>query len=226
MRSGRLSSIEIEPVNLRERPENVVFPSQHELYARMVSTFRPLVGIVGRIIKDELRLRERPRVKFDMYPVRTNERAQDPVVDPQSSSRAPVFQITLPSSRVTPDQLQEASDYLKDHLVTAYPNAWYRQAGYVFRFSRRAWTEDRRSRRTFWVPPTCIWRFSRSRQCYLARFIELAIEDVEELAVEEDFRDESDSDQSALFNDMWADVRSTPYTGPRGPESIWPTESR
>ncbi|KAI0841029.1 hypothetical protein F5Y06DRAFT_308624 [Hypoxylon sp. FL0890] len=212
--SGRLSSIPIMPVDLRVRPENMIFRTQYELYERMVSTFRPLVGVIGRIIKEELRLHEQPRVKFDMYPIRTNGRGQDPVIDRQTSSRAPMFKITLPFWYFDMQELQEASDYLKEFLITENPNPWYPQAGYIFRFSRRARTEDRRSRRRFWVPPACIWRFSQSQQCYRAQHIEVVIENVEELDLEEGFRDESDGDQSALFNDMWEEIRRTPYYGP------------
>ncbi|KAI1142159.1 hypothetical protein F5Y05DRAFT_369943 [Hypoxylon sp. FL0543] len=220
--SGRLSSIPIVPVDLRVRPENLVFRTQYELYVMMVSTFRPLAGVIGRIMKEELRLREQPRVKFDMYPIRTNGDTRDPVMDRQTASRAPMFKITIPFSHFDEAQLQEATDYLKNHLNTEFANPWHGLAGYVFRFSRRTRTHDVRSRSSFWVPPACVWNFSQNQQCYHAEYVELPIDEVEELEAEGDFRDESDGDQSDLVNDMWEEIRNTPYRGPPYVVSVEP----
>ncbi|KAI1107002.1 hypothetical protein F4804DRAFT_299028 [Jackrogersella minutella] len=88
--------------------------------------------------------------------------------------------------------------------MTGCPNAWYRQAGFVFRISRRS---QMHPRRRFWVPPSCVYKFSRTHQWYRALFIEPAIENVEELVSRHDYGDVTEDDQSALVDDMWEDVR-------------------
>ncbi|OTA58411.1 hypothetical protein K449DRAFT_449348 [Hypoxylon sp. EC38] len=185
------------PRDLRELPEDLIFSNRRDMYTRMITIFGPLVRAIGRIIKEELRLRDKPPVKFDMYPIRPNvdnERAAHPVIDELGKSRAAMFQITLPSFHYTPARLQEMIICLKDYILTTCPNPWYDQPGYIFRYSRRSRTEDRRSRRRFWFPPTYIWRRSRTRRGYCAYKIDPPIEEIYELTNLEGYRDTSDGD--------------------------------
>lgn len=65
-------NVPITPVDLSEHPRDVIFATEETLLQRLVSTYRPLVGVVGRVVTEKLRLRQRPGVKFDMYAVRVN----------------------------------------------------------------------------------------------------------------------------------------------------------
>ncbi|KAI2473059.1 hypothetical protein F4781DRAFT_443380 [Annulohypoxylon bovei var. microspora] len=194
------------PIDLQERPEHTTFGSEAELRARLTGVFRPAVGVVGRRVQEHLGLAEQPQVKFDLYPVQVDERGQSPALRWRTLSRGPVFAVTLPGGGTPSARLQDVSDALRDALA-AYPNAWYRQAGYVFRESRRARRDPGEPRRRFWVPPACVYKFSRTRQCYYALFVEVAEENVSELDAFHDYGDTSEDDQGALVNEMWEDVR-------------------
>ncbi|KAI0152225.1 hypothetical protein F4776DRAFT_600691, partial [Hypoxylon sp. NC0597] len=210
MESRRLVSIPRLPMNLPERPEDVIFSNRQDLSTAMVRIFRPLVRVIARIMKEELLLWEEPPVKFDMYPMRSGERGPYPVINQAATSRAPMFQITLPFPNFTPNLLQEAVSYLRDYIFTNSHNRWYIQPGYIFRFSRQNRTEDRRSRRRFWIRPTCVWKHSRSRQGYRAQKVKPAIQGVDELTNMEGFKDTSDDD-----NEMREEMKRTrPYPGP------------
>ncbi|KAI0111939.1 hypothetical protein F4814DRAFT_460938 [Daldinia grandis] len=198
------------PVDLSERPETVSFWTERELSQRMSDIFRPLVGVVGRITREELRLGEQPKVKFDMYPVRADTLTGAPLIAPQSSSRAPMFQITLPMPGATRGHLEDVRNALHDEFAT-HPNAWHRQAGLVFRIPRRLRAGAYAGAQRSWVPPSCVYRYSRSRQCYVAQYLSPALEDVRKLDAAFVHGDDSDDDQDALVNEMWSDVRRQSY---------------
>ncbi|KAI1208309.1 uncharacterized protein F4807DRAFT_430793 [Annulohypoxylon truncatum] len=168
-----------------------------------------MVGVVGRRVRDHLGLEEQPPVKFDMYPVQVDERGRSPAIRWRTLSRAPVYCVTLPRAGTNEAVLQDLADALKDTLAS-YPNPWYRQAGYVFRVSRSAAGQRRR----FWVPPLCVYKYSRSREAYRALFIEVSEERVEEVDGFHDYGDTSEDDQGALVDEMWEDVRMRNAYGP------------
>ncbi|KAL7627408.1 hypothetical protein AAE478_001601 [Parahypoxylon ruwenzoriense] len=135
----------ISPVDLSERPESLTFRTAAELQQRAASTFRPLVGVVGRIAREVLGLPQQPGVRFDMYPVHMSRRTGQPLLSSRSSSRAPFFRITLPPppppaprgagtavAEATRRQLDGVTNELREYLAGC-GNAWYRQPGFVFR---------------------------------------------------------------------------------------------
>ncbi|KAI2636914.1 hypothetical protein GGS26DRAFT_604031 [Hypomontagnella submonticulosa] len=196
-------------VDLRVRPEHVTFPSRNEMAQYMVSVFRPQVGVVARIVREILELPHRPRVHFGLSPVRVdNSTGGEPVLRPHHTSmRGPMFQITVPSAAITDlDSLQRVVDELKDEFAVS-PNAWYRHAGFMFRTRRNT----RARRRRYWAPPSIVYRFDRTLQEYVVRYVEPALEDIREVIGADGFGDETEDDQSDLVNDMWDDVRTASY---------------
>ncbi|KAF3067476.1 hypothetical protein GL218_08658 [Daldinia childiae] len=209
----RVSRRHTEPmaqVNLDERPETLSFWTEQELYQRMTDTFRPLVGIIGRIVQEQLHLQEQPKVKFDMYPVRADDVTGMPLIVPHSMSRGPMFQITLPAPGGTRAELERVRDALIDEFAT-HPNAWHRQAGFVFRISRRFRVGACAAAKRSWVPPSCVYRYSRTERRYVAQYLSPILEDIRELDAAFVHGDDSDDDQDALVNDMWRDVRRRSY---------------
>lgn len=198
------------PVNLDVRPETMSFWTEQELYQWMANIFRPLVGIVGRIVREQLYLQEQPKVKFDMYPVRADDVTGVPMMVPQSMSRAPMFQITLPAPGGTRADLKKVRDALIDEFAT-HPNAWHRQAGFVFRIPRQLRVGASAAARRSWVPPSCVYRYSRTARRYVAQYLTPILEDLRELDAAFVHGDDSDDDQDALVNEMWRDVRSRSY---------------
>ncbi|KAI1456011.1 hypothetical protein F4805DRAFT_434341 [Annulohypoxylon moriforme] len=203
------------PISLDERPETQFFRNEPELRFRLTPLFRPMVGVVGRTVQDQLSLPEQPQVKFDFYPVQVDERGRNPLIRWRTLSRAPVYCITLPHARNSESRLQEVADALKDTLMN-YANPWYRQAGYVFRISRSApLAQGQTRRRRLWVPPLCVYKYSRSREVYEALFVEVSEERLEEVDSFHDYGDTSEDDQGALVDEMWAEVRARSAFGPR-----------
>ncbi|KAI1089630.1 hypothetical protein F5B19DRAFT_504490 [Rostrohypoxylon terebratum] len=200
------------PIPLHSRPEHHTFLSEAELRQRLTPLYRPLVGVIGRLVQTHLSLPTQPRVKFDLYPVQvlsaSASASPPPSIRWRTLSRAPIYSITLPGPVApSPRHLQALSDALRDALA-GYPNAWYRQAGFVFRTSRRAPLLPRgRERVRFWVPPLCVYRYSRRGGVYEALFVEVSEEAVEEVDAFHDYGDTSEDDQEALVDEMWADVR-------------------
>ncbi|KAI1660825.1 hypothetical protein F4813DRAFT_348458 [Daldinia decipiens] len=211
-RTGHRQIGPMAPVNLDERPETVSFWTEQELYQRMADIFRPLVGIVGRIVREQLYLQEQPKVKFDMYPVRADDVTGVPLMVPHSMSRGPMFQITLPAPGGTRADLKKVRDALKNEFAV-HANAWHRQAGFVFRISRRHRVGACAAAKRSWVPPSCVYRYSRTERCYVAQYLSPILEDLQELDAAFVHGDDSDDDQDALVNDMWRDVRSRSYFG-------------
>lgn len=118
-----------------------------------------------------------------------------------------MFQITVPSAAITDlDSLQRVVDELKDEFAVS-PNAWYRHAGFMFRTRRNT----RARRRRYWAPPSIVYRFDRTLQEYVVRYVEPALEDIREVIGADGFGDETEDDQSDLVNDMWDDVRTASY---------------
>ncbi|KAI0888637.1 uncharacterized protein GGS22DRAFT_184216 [Annulohypoxylon maeteangense] len=202
-----------DPIPLMLRPETMTFHSEPELRIRLTSVFRPMVGVLGRQVQERLGLAEQPHVKFDLYPVQVDEQGRSPAIRWRTLSRAPVYCVTLPHAGVSEERLQEVSDALKE-ILADYPNAWYRQAGYVFRISRSAVLGEGEVRKRFWVPPMCVYKFFRSEGVYRALFIEVSEEAVEEVDGFHDYGDTSEDDQAALVDEMWADVRRRNAYGP------------
>ncbi|KAI1476366.1 hypothetical protein F4774DRAFT_428105 [Daldinia eschscholtzii] len=196
-----------EEADLNERPEHTYFWTERDLFHWMSRIYRPLAGVVGRIVQEELHLHEQPKVKFEMYPVRVDEYTGAPSMVPQSMSRGPMYQITLPAPGGTTADLEKARDALKDEFGVQ-PNAWHRLAGFVFRISRRDRAGACASAKRSWVPPQCVYRFSRTQRCYVAQRVVPALDDIRELDNTFDHGDDSDDDQEALVSEMWSDVRS------------------
>ncbi|KAI1807160.1 hypothetical protein F4811DRAFT_567029 [Daldinia bambusicola] len=209
-----------QPSNLDERPEDMYFFTEQDLFRWMSDIYRPLAGVIGRIVQKELNLEERPKVKFELYPIRVDDYTEEPGIVPLTMSRGPMYQITLPvpsgsasasggSSRSV-DDLKRVRDALRDEFGV-HPNAWHKLAGFVFRISRRDRAGANAAAKRSWVPPTCVYRFSRTQRCYVARHVTPALDDIKEL--ENTFRhgDDSDDDQDDLVNEMWSDVRRRSY---------------
>ncbi|XDG09141.1 hypothetical protein ABKA04_008756 [Annulohypoxylon sp. FPYF3050] len=203
------------PIQLHQRPEHQTFRSEAELRSRLTPIFRSMVGVIGRLVQNHLALPTQPRVKFDLYPVQVDASGSSPAIRWRTLSRAPIYTITLPVLGTTERQLQDVSDALKDTLA-GYPNPWYRQAGYVFRISRGARLDFGDERVRVWVPPLCVYRYSRSGGTYRALFIEVSEEMVEEVDGFHDYGDTSEDDQEQLVNEMWEDVRRSTSRGPQG----------
>ncbi|KAI8957232.1 hypothetical protein F5Y11DRAFT_364052 [Daldinia sp. FL1419] len=214
-RTGHQNTASTASVNLNERPENASFINEHELNRWMTGAFRPLVGVVGRIVQEELELREQPKVKFQMYPVKADSTTGEPEMAPHSTSRAPMFQVTLPAPGRSRADLQKVRDVLFDELAM-HTNAWHRQAGLVFRISRRHRVGSSAHAKRYWVPPSCVYRFSRGEQCYVANPLSPALDDVRRLDASFTHGDDSDDDQDVLVEDMWRDVRAQGDTWRQG----------
>ncbi|KAI1379397.1 hypothetical protein F4677DRAFT_464736 [Hypoxylon crocopeplum] len=198
-------------VGLEERPENATFRDQEELYRRLVSIFRPMVGVVARAVQTGLSLGDQPKVKFELYPLRLSQSKGKPVFELHSATLGPIFQVTLPSPGATEKQLEDVCDALRDQFARS-ENPWHRQAGYMFRISRRGLERgERRARRRYWTAPSCLYGMSAPGQRYVAQFVTLALEEIREF--KHDYRDESDDDQTDLIDDMWADVREKCSSG-------------
>ncbi|KAI1386202.1 uncharacterized protein F4822DRAFT_444690 [Hypoxylon trugodes] len=206
----------ILPVDLFERPEALTFRTREDLQTRLVSTFRPLVGVLGGIVKRHLNLKNQPKVKFDMYPILLNDTRPILAKRSQTWDRGPIFQFTIPRSRMRPQTLQDVSDALKDEAYN-HANPWYRQAGFVFRVSTRGGNrrEGPLRRIRYWVPPATIYAFVR-RAGYRAEQVVPIREDLEELEYRQDFGDTSEDDQDALVDDMWDSVRNNNQGFPGG----------
>ncbi|XXG99206.1 Arp complex subunit [Hypoxylon texense] len=205
--------IPVAPVDLSDNPRHMTFETEEVLLQHMVSIYRPLVGVVGRVITEQLALRHRPAVKFDMYAVRVNSVTGGIMIEPYASSRAPIFRITLRACTFSYEDLQCAVDTLRRYMGT-YDNAWYRRAGYLFRLSRRSRArgeERERDRVRYWLPPACVWNPVRrpTRGGYRARIRSPAPARVQELAHTQVVCDEEsgdDRDQDWLVDGMWRSV--------------------
>ncbi|KAI1470422.1 uncharacterized protein F4812DRAFT_456430 [Daldinia caldariorum] len=197
--------------NLNERPDDMYFWTEQDLIRWMSDIYRPLAGVIGRIVQKELRLGEQPKVKFELYPVRVDDYTGEPDMVPQTMSRGPIYQITLPaaSGRTVAD-LERVRDALRDELGVQ-PNPWHKMVGFVFRISRRGRAGEHAAAKRSWVPPTCVYRFSRTQRCYVARHVTPALDGIKELENTFDHGDDSDDDQDDLVNEMWSDVRRRSY---------------
>ncbi|KAI1775265.1 hypothetical protein F4818DRAFT_451643 [Hypoxylon cercidicola] len=210
--------IPITPINLSERPRDVIFATEEALLQRMVSTYRPLVGVVGREVREQLGLREQPSVKFDTYAVRINPATGGVMIVPHAPGRAPIFRITLP--RGFPHrELQGAADALRGTMNT-YDNPWHRHAGYVFRVSRRVRRRRGRDHIRYWLPPSIVYRLSMGPNdrgtCYRAKIRSPAPSQIQELAHTQVYDDESGDDQEMLVNEMWRSVQRLKRIGHDG----------
>lgn len=187
------------------------------MYQRMASTFRPLVGVVGRVVASHLGLRTPPLVKLDLYPVRVNNVTQGVMILPHATSRAPVFRITLPVHGVTGQELQSVCEVLRD-TMEGYDNSWYRLAGFDFRVSRRArqGQYNNSPRKRYWMEPGLVYRLNRRLRYYSPKQKYPAPDQVLEIGPGQWYGDQSDDDQDELVDDMWNDVRRMRHSGYNG----------
>lgn len=209
-------------MDLFEDPERVRISSEIELKQRFVSTYKPLVGVIGRIVKEQLGLDDNPRVKFDMYPVRMNEELWRPQIRPVTSSRSPVFQITLPHYDFPRNELRRACEALRATLER-YHNPWYRLAGFVMRGSRHT-QPPYAVRRRHWLGPLVVYEFSYPELYYRAVILDPEQVEFRMLNPALEYGDYSDDDQEVLVDEMWRDVRRRRAQNMYAGASVYPAE--
>ncbi|KAI0387516.1 hypothetical protein F5Y04DRAFT_286647 [Hypomontagnella monticulosa] len=167
------------------------------------TVYRPQVGVIANIVKNMLRLSERPHVHLGLPPVHVGaSTGGEPLLMPGvTTSRGPVFQITVPPRCIhDPGSLQRVVNVLKDELV-ANMNPWYRHAGFMFRTSRNT----QMHRRRYWVPPSLVYCWDHAMQSYTARYVEPPRGDIREVLGADGVGDTTEDDQADLVDEMWDD---------------------
>ncbi|KAI2624359.1 hypothetical protein GGR54DRAFT_572635 [Hypoxylon sp. NC1633] len=200
----------VKNVGLCQPVETTLFRDIAEVKQHLVNVYAPLIGEVGNVAKQILNLSRQPAIKFEPFPIRINECTDIITLHPSTTSRGPVFQITIPYERrsdIGREAAQSVCDALRSKFAT-FDNTWHKQAGIMFRFSRRSVDEARQfPRERWWIPPKFFYEYTSMMERYMPHHIPEASDSLTDLAYGHEYADDSDDDLDVLFSDMWKNVR-------------------